>query len=93
MPRKRAPRAGRSSGNPVLQAAILEVVDNQLRDDSPKEVRRTLDRLVGEGYSDRAARLLIGMVVLMEANDILKGMAPFDEARYETALKRLPRLS
>jgi len=42
-------RAGRSDApetNPAVGAAIMEVVDNQLRDGTPPETRQTFDRLL-----------------------------------------------
>jgi hypothetical protein len=45
-----------SSYNPVLQAAIYDVVDNQLRDGTPPETRQTLDRLMAEGHIRQEAR-------------------------------------
>jgi hypothetical protein len=40
--------------NPALRAAIMEVVENQLRDNTPSETRPTLARLMGQGYSTGA---------------------------------------
>ena len=47
----RADEEGVSSYNPVLQALIYEVVDNQLRDGTPPETRQTLERLIAEGHT------------------------------------------
>jgi hypothetical protein len=80
-------------GNPAVTEAMLEVVDNQVRDNSPPETRQTLDRLVAEGYSTEYARRLIASVILVEANDILRERREFDLARYVAALRRLPRVS
>jgi hypothetical protein len=78
--------------NPVLHAAIMEIVDNQLRDDNPQETRRTLDRLVAAGHSQAEARRLIACVVSTVVYDILKEHRPFDEPAYVAALQRLPQL-
>jgi hypothetical protein len=37
--------------NPELRRALLEVVDNQLREGTPPETRSTLECLLGEGNS------------------------------------------
>jgi len=37
--------------NPRLQKAILEVVENQIRENNPPETKKTLDRLLKAGYS------------------------------------------
>jgi len=33
-----------SNYNPILQAKILEIVENQIRDNNPKETKETLNR-------------------------------------------------
>ena len=75
--------------NLYLQRAILEVVDNQLRDNEPPETRETFERLLSEGYSKEDAKKLIGSVVVSEIFDILKKGEPYDEERYIKALKKL----
>lgn len=72
--------------------AILEVVDNQLRDLNPPATKETYDRLIGEGFTHDEARRLIGCVVAGEIFGILKELQPYDEGRYLTALKNLPEL-
>jgi hypothetical protein len=78
--------------NPELRRAILEVVENQLRDGTPPETRMTLDRLLAEGFSRDKALKLIGCVVTCEIFDVLKSGQPYDEARYLAGLASLPRL-
>jgi hypothetical protein len=46
-----------------LNKAILEVVDNQIRDVNPPATKETFDRLVGDGIARDEARRLIGYVV------------------------------
>jgi hypothetical protein len=75
-----------------LRQAILDVVDNQIRELNPPATKETLDRLVGEGYDHNEARRLIGNVVASEIFDILKNKEPYDEDRYVQALRRLPEL-
>lgn len=77
--------------SPKLRAAILEVVENQLRDGTPPETRQTLQRLISQGYSAQEAKRLIGVVVAGEIFDILKQGKPFDQARFVGALRRLPQ--
>ena len=78
--------------NLILKATTLEIVENQLRDNSPPETKVTYDRLLAKGYSDQEARELIGAAVSVEIYDVLKSNKPFDEARYIKALRRLPKL-
>jgi hypothetical protein len=78
--------------NPILHAAIMEVVDNQLRDLEPPETKQTYDRLLAEGISVEEARRLLGCVVASEIFEILKYDKPFDLGRYIKALSELPAL-
>jgi len=78
--------------SPRLRAAMLEVVDNQLRDGTPPETQATLQRLTAQGYSIQEAKRLIGAVALWEMLLVLRRKQPYDEARYVAALRRLPTL-
>ena len=78
--------------NPFLKQAILEVVNNQLKNLDPPETKETYDRLVASGISDQEARRLIGCVVTSEIHDVLKQKQPFDHGRFVKALNKLPRL-
>ncbi len=72
--------------------AILDVVENQIRNLDPPATKETLDRLISEGVAEDEARRLIGCVVASEIFGILKHKQPFDLERYITALRRLPEL-
>jgi hypothetical protein len=78
--------------NPHLRRAILEVVDNQLRDNNPPETNETLKRLMAEGRSRKEAVELIACVVSTEVFEVLKSGRPYDNARFVAALQALPRL-
>jgi hypothetical protein len=79
-------------GSKVLNAAILEVVENQLLEGNPPETQQTYDRLIKAGYSDKETRDLIGCVVSSEIFEVLKKKEPYDRDRFISALKRLPTL-
>jgi len=83
---------GAAETNPAVGAAIMEVVDNQLRDGTPPETRQTLDRLLADGHTEDEARRLIACAVTSEIFDVLTHKQPYDEARYVAALRRLPTL-
>jgi hypothetical protein len=72
--------------------AILDVVDNQIRNLDPPATKETLHRLISEGVAEDEARRLIGCVVASEIFGILKHKQPFDQERYILALSRLPEL-
>jgi hypothetical protein len=75
-----------------LNKAVLDVVENQIRQLNPPATKETFDRLVRLGHDQEEARRLIGCVVASEIFDILKNMEPYDETRYVAALRKLPEL-
>ena len=81
-----------SSYSPMIQAAMYEVVDNQLRDGTPLETRQTLERLISEGHTPQEARRLIACAVVSEILDILQRHEPYDETRNIAALRRPPTM-
>ncbi len=78
--------------NPVLRSALVEVVENQLRDGTPPETRATLQRLLADGYSRDQAIEFIACVVSTEIFDVLKAGQPYQQARYVARLQKLPVL-
>jgi hypothetical protein len=74
------------------RAAILEIVDAQLRDSTPPETRQTLDRLVAAGYTPEGARQLLAHVVVREIFTVMARGERYDQARFVAALQRLPSL-
>jgi len=84
--------AKREQGNSYLKAAILEVVENQMRNNDPPETRQTCDHLIQEGHSEEDAKRLIGCVVISEIFDILKKNQEFNLNRFVKALRNLPKL-
>jgi len=82
----------KSERNPHLQAAIMEVVENQLRNNDPPQTRQTFRRLIEAGYSEEEAKRLIGCVVSAEIFDVLKKNEPFNLERFVKALNKLPEM-
>ena len=78
--------------NPQLAAAIMEVVDTQLRDGDPPETRQTFDRLVAAGYTPEGARQLLAHVVVHEIFAVMARGERYNQARFVAALHRLPTL-
>ncbi len=81
-----------SEGNSYLRAAIMEVVENQLRNNDPPQTRQTFRRLIEAGYSEEEAKRLIGCVVSAEIFDVLKKNEPFNLERFVKALNKLPEM-
>lgn len=76
----------------LVKEAVLEAVENQLRDDSPPEARITLERLLAAGYLREEAMTLLGCAVAAEIFEGLALKKPYDEARYVEFLSKLPGL-
>lgn len=72
-----------------LKKLILEVVDNQLRDNDPPVTRESYDRLIAAGYSASEAKEKIGAIVIEEIYDVMKENQPYDENRYAGALRNM----
>lgn len=76
----------------LIRHAVLEMLDAQIARDDPPEVRSTLARLVGTGYSKDAARNFVACILAIEMRDVIGARLPFDFERYLDNLRRLPRL-
>jgi len=79
--------------DPHLRAAIIEVVENQLRSNDPPQTRQTFERLISAGHTEEEAKQLIGAVVSAEIFDVLKKNEPFNLDRFVKGLNKLPTMS
>ena len=75
--------------NPHLKAAIVEVVENQIRDGDPPETRQTLERLLAAGYSRKQSIEMIRSALVEEIWAILHDHKLFDQARFAALLEHL----
>jgi hypothetical protein len=82
----------KKQSNPQLTAAILEAVDNQLRDLNPPETKETYDRLIASGISDKETRRLIAVALSAEMFEVLKNKKEYSAQRYIASLRKLPKL-
>ncbi len=82
----------KKQASPQLTAAILEAVDNQLRDLNPPEAKETYDRLIASGISDTEARRLIAAALSSEMFHVLKYKKNYNPERYIASLRKLPKL-
>jgi hypothetical protein len=89
--RRRIVRAATPEGQ-LAGEALLEAIENQLRENNPPEVSETLSRLTSAGHSREDALRLIGAVLATEVYEIVRQHRPFDERRYVANLKALPTL-
>lgn len=58
-----------------LKKLILEVVNNQLKDNNPPETKDVYDKLLTVRYSVSEAKEKIGAVVIEEIYDVMKEKA------------------
>jgi hypothetical protein len=82
----------KSKGNPYVRAAIMEAVENQLRDNDPPQTRQTFSRLIEAGHSEKEAKRLIGCVVSAEIFDVLKKNESFNLDRFVKGLNKPPAM-
>ena len=75
--------------NPHLKAAVLEVVENQIRASDPPETRQTFERLLATGYSRKQAVEMIGSALVEEIWGMLHDNKPFDRGRFRALLEKL----
>ena len=76
-----------------LKKLILEVVNNQLKDNDPPAAKQAYVKLLNTGYSASEAKEKIGAVVLEEIYDVMKENQPYDEKRYTEALDEMVQQS
>ncbi len=77
--------------NPYAQAAIFEVVDNQMAAGDLPETKQTFERLLREGFSEEDAKKLIGQAICVEIYRIGKYKEQYNRERYVRNLRNLPR--
>ncbi len=78
--------------SPEVTRAMLEAVDNQLRDLDPPEAVETYHRLIAGGRSDQEARQLIAVALSAEMFEMLKNKKDYNPERYIGYLHKLPKL-
>ena len=76
----------------VAGEAIIQAVENQIRDNDPPETKRTLERLMKNGESRANALRYIGSALTVEIFDALKNQKPYNHERYLRNLEALPKM-
>ncbi len=77
--------------NEILREHILEIIENQIKNNDPPETSLTFDRLIKEGYDKSDSTKLIGQCLVVEIYDIMKNGNTFDNKRFLKNLKQLPK--
>lgn len=80
----------KASNGQILRDALLEILENQLRDFDPPETKETYDRLIAEGYSEKETRHFLAAAIGMEINEMMRDMEPFNRDRFVATLRELP---
>jgi len=75
--------------NDKLQGHILEIIDNQMRDNDPKCTREVFEKLIGIGYAPNNAKKMIAVILIEELYYIMKNEELFNEERYSNKLSNL----
>ena len=75
--------------NQYLKETVLQVLENQLREDNPPITNATYERLLSAGNSEKQAKEKIAAVLLGEIYDVMKSNEPFDEERYTKNLNNI----
>lgn len=77
--------------NEMMREQIFEIIRNQIEANDPPETKITFDRLKALGYSDFVTNQLIGQCVTVELFQVMKFQEPYNESRYVSNLKKLPK--
>ena len=67
----------------------LAVLDEQLNECRPPEVRQTYEQLIAQGHSPEYARLLLGNLLALEIQTSLKSKQSWDMGTYLVAIRKL----
>jgi hypothetical protein len=74
-----------------LRRAVLQAVEQQLRDNQPPVTRQTFARLIKEGFAEDEAKKMIGYVVAAEVFGVLREGRRYSERSFTAKLHALPR--
>jgi len=78
--------------DPILHAALMQIINRQIAENNPPETRQAFERLQGEGYSPEHARRMIGLLL---ARQMVRGLiygTPADQEDFIESLRRLPEI-
>ncbi len=82
----------KDKGSKELRDSLIDVVEKQMRDNTPPETKQTFNRLLSEGYSDYDAKKLIAAIVSAEIFDVMESQKEFDNDRFVKRLTNLPNM-
>lgn len=76
----------------VAGKAILDAVENQIKNNDPPKVKQTLKRLKSLGISREESLKYIACALSIEIFGVLNNAAEFNPQRYNENLDKLPEL-
>lgn len=77
--------------NPIMHVSMHSVIENQLEQNAPPEVRKALDTLIKRGASRRESIHAIAYEFNMELFPVLKHSRPFNNSAYKRRLEKIVR--
>nr|MDO8086217.1 hypothetical protein [Candidatus Sigynarchaeum springense] len=72
-----------------LHDSLVNVIERQIEDGNPREALLTLDRLIAEGTTRKAAIEKMSAVLAEEIYEVLKDARGYDAARYTSRLRAI----
>ncbi len=72
-----------------LKSAVLQTVENQIKNNNPPETKETLKRLMKMGDSRQEAIRKIAVVMVEEIYDMMKNSEVFNQERFVNKLEKL----
>jgi hypothetical protein len=94
-PKSKKPKSivrAETEGGQRAGKALVEAVENQIREGQPAETKLTLERLMALGETRGNAIRYIACVLASEMFEMFQQQEPFNEARYIRNLQALPKL-
>ena len=76
--------------NEIMREQLFEVIDNQLRDNDPPEVKAASKRLKKMGFEKMEIKEMLAYCLSLEIYNIMALEKEFDEERYIKNIKGLP---
>ena len=76
----------------MAREALFEAIENQMKEDEPRETKVTFHRLLAAGYSRKETMKLLACVLLVELYDMVRDNRLYEEASYVKKLQALPQL-
>lgn len=77
--------------NEIMRDQIFEILENQIKSNTPPETKTTYNRLIKEGYNDFETKQLLGQCIAVEIFRVIKYGEAYNNERYIKNLKGLPK--